>query len=223
MNHRTLLEIMKYKIPLTTILSHSRVYISHFDDDFNFDAKFLANLRIIEKIIVQNSSTKNLLSKLDIPDEKISVAIGAIDRSVFFPSINYVSTQSYVAISGDCKPRKNPQKILELISSCPHFEFKIHGKGWDLFFAQEKFAPANLQLIDFNYSKQGAFLRNAGVSVSLATIEGGPLTILESLACGTPVVATNIGFWPDIHNSELGSIIELDANLNSIIGEVSKQ
>lgn len=41
------------------------------------------------------------------------------------------------------------------------------------------------------YSSLDAFLMTS-------TVEGGPCTVLESMACGTPVVATRVGLVPDV-------------------------
>ena len=83
--------------------------------------------------------------------------------------------------------------------------------------------PSNVEIVDFNYFNHPEFLRKASVFLSLATTEGGPLTILESLACGTPVVATNIGIWPDIFTIDMGEKIELAADLDVISLAIRRQ
>ena len=54
-----------------------------------------------------------------------------------------------------------------------------------------------------------AYLSAADVSVLASYSEGCPNVVLESLACGTPVVATNVGAVPDIvRPGETGELVE---------------
>jgi glycosyltransferase involved in cell wall biosynthesis len=70
--------------------------------------------------------------------------------------------------------------------------------------------------IDFDLKKQPQLIRQASTYVSLALIEGGPYPVLESLASGTPVVATNTGFCAEFVNDSNGRLLPNQPNLKLI-------
>ena len=63
------------------------------------------------------------------------------------------------------------------------------------------------QKVLFEYYKNNAFDLFLNVSES----EGRPVSIMEALACGIPVLATNVGGNPEIVNNKVGFLI--DGNL----------
>jgi glycosyltransferase involved in cell wall biosynthesis len=142
--------------------------------------------------------------------EQISIQPGAIDRSIFHPPLLPGSHDSYFLFSGDCKPRKNPEFIEWLILNFPEIDFVIHGRGWNDFKNGSFNSFTNLKIYDFDFSKQATFLRNALALIIVSSNEGGPVSLLESLACGTPVLSTNNGFAPDFIDSNNGLIVRLN-------------
>ena len=58
-----------------------------------------------------------------------------------------------------------------------------------------------------DHSEMGKFYRANHVLICASLFEGGPLPVIESLACGRPVVSTNVGIVPEvITNGENGFI-----------------
>lgn len=171
----------------------------------------------VDKIVVQNSFTKDFLVEHGIDTDKIHVNFGGIDRSIYFPSRN---KRNYVLISGDFKERKNPQSIIRVIKHNVDINFVIHGKNLSLFSSIKDYP--NLQLINWDKQLQPILMREAGVFLTLSTLEGGPISILESLASGTPVIATDTGIARDVVKSDNGKVIPLNFDMNDLRDEIKK-
>ena len=209
-HHRTFFEIEK-RISLQK--SQNRIWLTHFEvnDDIQ---KLLRREAIISKMFVQNIALKEKMLQSGFSEDKLHVTPGAVDRSQFFPNLMNNFHHQYFLFSGDCKPRKNPTYIEWIIRSFPEYKFVIHGRNWESFNQGSLQSLPNLKIIEFDYSLQGNLLRNASALISVAQNEGGPISILEALASGTPVISSDTGFAKDLINIENGILISEDIDLH---------
>jgi glycosyltransferase involved in cell wall biosynthesis len=193
--------------------SNLRVFITHIDEAKSFDADQLSSLKLAKRLIFQNQNVRDSFVKLGIPKHKCLIAHGAVSKEVFFP-LDKKPDDRYVLISGECKPRKNPRLIREVILANPHLKFIIHGKYWLNFFQND--VPNNVEFQSFDISRQPILMRNASVLLSLSKNEGGPFPLLEALASGTPVVCSRTGFAQEVVEEDAGFILNLDDGVEEI-------
>jgi glycosyltransferase involved in cell wall biosynthesis len=193
--------------------SKNRIWLTHFDNPSELNL-LTSKEMCIDKLFVQNSSLTKSLVASGFDSNKISMQPGAVSRSLFFPSSSNIVGQGYFLFTGDCKARKSPDFIEWLIVSFPEIKFRIHGNGWKSFKNGSLLKLKNLDIFDFDFTLQGEMLRNACGLLILSTLEGGPISLLESLACGTPVVSTDVGFALDILNPDTGLIVNLEKSVN---------
>jgi glycosyltransferase involved in cell wall biosynthesis len=203
-------------------LSLSEVFYTHYSDiqiNRDIQAKYLAQCN---KIYVYNSSDKQKLVSDGVPESKIHVVYGAIDRKIYYPKppVNDLMLDKdfpYVLIIGDCKPRKNPELTIATINRMTSINFVIHGRFWhEYFIANSIPIPFNLDIREFNLKKNPELVRNASTYLSLSKLEGGPYTTLEALASGTPVVVTSTGWNPEIVKINSGILLPLDPPLDIV-------
>ncbi len=196
------------------------VFYTHYSEN---DFTRIEQSRILSKcnkIFTYNSFDKIQLIELGISEKKIEVVYGGINRGIYFPQITK-KTEDYVLITGDCKERKCPSLVFEVISEMQNVNFIIHGRGWDSYckrFNISKFA--NLKIIDFNFKKNPELMRNASVYLSLSKLEGGPYTTVEAMASGTPVVVTSTGWNPEIVNNSNGILLPLEVNVSQVVSAI---
>ena len=188
------------------------VYVTHISERDIEKLSSYGNLNV--KFCVMNNLNRKRFVEKGISEEKISLIFGAVDRSIFYPSLNAPSSR-YVLISGDCKERKNPELIFKLIESMPELQFICEGPGWSKFMASEKL-PHNVRFERIDFQKKGKILRNATLLLNLSREEGGPYPVIEALACGTPVLSTDVGFVSDVLPRQYGQIIEQDTPIEEL-------
>ena len=68
----------------------------------------------------------------------------------------------------------------------------------------------------------------ADVFILFSNIENLPLVLIESISCGTPFISSNVGGISELHNNELGVLIDagnvekLTIEMNNIIKNFNK-
>jgi glycosyltransferase involved in cell wall biosynthesis len=188
------------------------LYLTHPNRDMDF-----TQIQHFRNILVMNQADKRWMLKAGVDENKIHVVHGAIDEEVFWKKKSSQTIKPHFAlIVSDCKPRKNPEQILELIAQLPKVNFVIHGKGWLEGYRNIMESLENLRYLEFDFGRQPELMRDATVFLSLSSLEGGPYSLLEAMACGTFVISTSVGFAPDLINSSNGVLLPVDYSLEFV-------
>mgnify|MGYP003599772533 CR=1 FL=1 len=103
-------------------------------------------------------------------------------------------------------PEKAPQDFLRTAAQIPEATFVVVGDG-PLRADLEALAPSNVRFLGFRDDMPGVYA-SLDVLVQPSLREGMPMTILEAMASGVPVVATRVGAAADvIDNGRTGMLI----------------
>jgi glycosyltransferase involved in cell wall biosynthesis len=187
-------------------------------------------LRKANSVISVCQALKNEMVKIGVEDKKISVIPNGVDPKKFFPTKKEVAREKLslplnkkILLSvGALIPRKGFELLIGAISLLKddfnenelllaivgegdfrrHLEGKIDALG----------LGSKVKLIGAVRHCQLSLWYNAADLFCLASDrEGWPNVLFESLACGTPVVATKVWGIPEILRSEkLGILVERD-------------
>ena len=189
------------------------------DSDKLEQAKLLNRCR---KVYTFNSLDKTQLVESGVKDEKIQIVYGGVSRKMYFPQ-TAKSAYTYVLITGECKERKSPKLIFDVINNMRNVDFVIHGNGWEQYLSKFKIARTrNLRIINFDLRKNSKLMQEASTYLSLSKLEGGPYTTIEALASGTPCVVTSTGWNPEIINKSNGILLPLEPTLAQIIAAIKQ-
>lgn len=206
----------------------SRVLYTHKSSEEIGDLEQIEMLQKTKKIFVLNSKIKTDLVISGISEDKITTVFGAIDRKTYYPS-NYFDKSGpyiadpYVLILGECKPRKNPNMIIEVIRAMGDIEFVIHGRGWHEYLTNQGIDKLeNLKIVQFKITNNPQLVREASAYLSLSELEGGPFSTLESLSSGTPVVVTDTGWNKEIVKSGFGTVLSQTFTLNQVVTAINE-
>jgi len=182
---------------------------------YRFSAAVLANSQGVKRFLIENER---------VPETKIHCVYNGIDTERFTPrepssevaqSIGIELGSPVVGMVGNLHPWKGFNVFVRAAAavkaSRPHARFLIVGDG-------SQRAPLQQMARELNVESELAFagarsdipemLALMSVFVLSSPAEGLPNAVLEAMACGLPVVASNVGGVPEtITNGETGFLV----------------
>jgi glycosyltransferase involved in cell wall biosynthesis len=225
----------KYSKPL--VLTQHNTFIE-YEDSFWDHVEWLNDLAIgkqvlkqADKIIVVSNATMKYVLSLGADPQKISVLHNGVDTDRFKPLTGVkdeirkklgIPKNAVVVITVRRLVYKNGVDTLidsaEIaIKKNPRLVFLVIGKGPDFDEVKAKIAQLgignNFRLTGFVSDGDLPFYYNAADFFVLPSKsgEGLPLVALEAMACGLPVVATNVGGISEIITKDYGKVVPPDA------------
>jgi glycosyltransferase involved in cell wall biosynthesis len=180
------------------------------------DDQFAYVMNQSTKVICMCSQFAERLVHCGVNPEKVTYVLGAADPDMFPPH-----QRSGDGVIGFCTayyPRKDPERILNIIKLLPHRKFILIGKDWEKYENfSELIALPNLSYVQVPYSEYPQYYAAMDVFVSPAKLEGGPIPLIESMMCNVVPVASKTGFAPDIiTHGENGLLFEIDSSSEEI-------
>lgn len=175
-----------------------------------------AAARQASRIIAVSDATKaDIVALLDVDPAKIAVTHLGVDER-FRPASEariqavrdvYSISDPFVLSVGTIEPRKNLPALLQAFAriqhEIPHRLVLAGPEGWKTSEFHDAVQGANLggrlQLLGFVDERDlPALYSAAGLFVFPSLYEGFGLPVLEAIACGTPVVASNVSSLPEV-------------------------
>ncbi len=187
------------------------------------------SLRKAAGIIAVSRSLKNAMIDLGLPAEKICVIPNGVDTNRFHPLPQLearrtlgLPNEGKIALSvGSLTVAKNHALLISAFAKLAGHtlgaKLFIIGDGPLRLGLEELICKLGLQekvmLVGAQPNQELAvWFSAADVSCLVSSREGWPNVIMESIACGTPVVATRVGGVPEIiYSSDLGVLAEQDS------------
>ena len=180
-----------------------------------------------DKIIVVSNATKNYVLSLGADPEKTVVLHNGVDLNRFKPLPDVKSEmRKKLGIAGDADVVLTVRRLVykngidTLLESAeiavkrnPKLVFVVVGKGPDFVEVKERIAQLgigrNFRLTGFVSDEDLPFYYNATDLFALPSKsgEGLPLVALEAMACGLPVVATDVGGTSEVLSADYGKLV----------------
>ncbi len=182
-------------------------------------------LRHADMVVAVSQSLAEIMTNLEPQLDRVEVIGNGVDAQRFFPEDRLAArqklgldpNQSVIVSVAALRPVKGPELLVRaaafLKQRMPNFTVLFVGAGPELTNLQHLASQLNCAgVCQFAGSVANEDLRAyytaANVSCLASRKEGWPNVILESLACGTPVVATRVGAVPNILTPACGVIVD---------------
>ncbi len=188
-------------------------------DRLYLDLSTRYNARVSTHLIADSLATKrDLIERYGTEPDKITVVYPGYDETTFQPvrdeeAIRVVKAEygiagDYVLFVGTLQPRKNLTRLIEAFADLRFaicdLRLVIAGKkGWlyEQIFQQVEQLGLRGRVVFTGYVPEGdlpALLSGASLFVFPSLYEGFGLPVLEAMACGTPVVCSNVSSLPEV-------------------------
>ena len=169
-------------------------------------------------ITISECTKKDIISFFHADPDKISVVYAAHDPKQYYPRVDlaqrmeimqrYHINTNYILYVGTLEPRKNIARLIEAFSLVKKWglghKLVIAGqKGWlyeMIVGSVQRFGLQN-EVIFTGYVNEAdvpVLMSNADVFVFPSLYEGFGLPPLEAMACGTPVITSNVASLPEV-------------------------
>ncbi|MBI4894370.1 MAG: glycosyltransferase family 4 protein [Candidatus Aenigmarchaeota archaeon] len=169
-------------------------------------AFYMRNFKSIEKadaIILASECARNeAIEKTRIPEEKIHAVHYGIDSEMLKPAPPKNHDKIRIGYIGGLDGRKNVTLLIECFKKISrgnkNVELHLAGTGRNFEKFEEMEIPNMFLHGDVKYKDVPSFLNSLDVFVFPTLGEGFGLPVCEAMACGVPVVASNVSTMPEI-------------------------
>jgi glycosyltransferase involved in cell wall biosynthesis len=184
-------------------------------------------------IVLSKKMEKDLISRWGIKPEKVKVIYNGVDSEAYNIDkfeckdvpLKFDIHFDYIIFVGQLHPRKGIHFLIEAMKEIDHL-CVIVGDGPQKEYLKKRVTEYGLKNIIFTGSVSRKDLiclyNKAKIFVLPSTAEALPLTILEAMSAGLPVISTNVGAIPEIiKNNSNGLIIE-PYNIKDLRNSINK-
>ncbi len=217
------------------------VVITARGTDVNLIPQYSAPRRLIQgairdaaALIAVSAALKQALVDLGAPEDKVTVLRNGVETALFRPPEDRTAARAALGLTrptlisvGLLIERKGHHRVIEAMASMPEFDLMIVGEGPERArlgaLAERLGVQDRVRLLGARpHSDLPALYGAADALVLASSREGWANVLLEAMACGTPVVASNIWGNPEVVRSPAGGLI-MDSNTpEGVVGGVRR-
>lgn len=216
------------------------VVISARGSDLNLIPNYALPRRMIQwaaqqadGLITVCESLKERLTMLGISAERVTVLRNGVDLSVFQPVLARDALRAKLGMHtntllsvGNLVALKGHDLAIAALAQLPDYHLMIAGDGPDKENLQRSAVQHGVQdrvqfLGTLSQAELAEYYAGADALVLLSSREGWANVLLESMACGTPVIATAVGGTPEVVRSPQAGLL-VERTVSSIVAGIQQ-
>jgi teichuronic acid biosynthesis glycosyltransferase TuaC len=167
-------------------------------------------IRDASALVAVSGALKQALVELGAPEEKVTVLRNGVETDLFRPPVDRAAVRASLGLTGPTLlsvggliERKGHHRTIEAMRQLPEFALIIAGEGPEhdrlsRLIEQHRLADRVRLLGPRPHRDLPRLYGAADASVLASSREGWANVLLESMACGTPVIAANIWGNPEV-------------------------
>jgi glycosyltransferase involved in cell wall biosynthesis len=243
-------DIIHVHTPLSPLINTSLPVVNTIHSSITEDARHIEKMNIVSinvklqtklisyniiKKTIQKSTLTSTVSesvvcelKKDYHFDNAFITSNGVNHKELYPLSNNTK-ENYILYVGRLSYRKGLFELIEAAQSVikkHNVKFLIVGKGeWE--------NTIKKNVLEKGLEKEIIFLghvdrkdlvsryQNANIFVMPSRYESGPLTVLEAMSCGKPVIATSVGIVPEVIENMKNGIIIPPNSVNDLINSIN--
>jgi glycosyltransferase involved in cell wall biosynthesis len=160
------------------------------------------------------------LEQWGVPPERITTVLGAADPAMFRGHER--TGRGAVGVVSAYYERKSPDRVVEVVRALDGREVLLVGRNWTQYAGYgDLVALPHLRHVEAPYDQYPSLYAAMDVFLSVSTLEGGPIPLIEAMMSNVVPVATRTGFAPDVitdgHN---GFLLDVEASAEQVVDRV---
>lgn len=171
---------------------------------------------------------KHRLGELGAPEEKVRVVLHGVDLELFHP-VDHDAVRSRLGLSGvvllsvgHATPRKGHHLAIEALRDLPEATLMIAGDGWYEGHLRELAVSLRVEdrvrfLGNVEQEDLKDYYSAADALVLASSREGIANVLLESMACGAPVIATAVWGTPEAINAPEAGVLMTERTAPALV------
>lgn len=187
--------------------------------------------RRADHLITVSAALKQALAEMGAHPSKITVLRNGVDTALFRPAgrdtmRRELGVSGFALLSvGNLVPAKGHDLVIEAVAHLPDAELLIIGQGPDQPRLRQMIADRGLDdrvriLGNMEQDALRDYYGAADALVLASAREGWPNVLLESMACGTPVIATAVGAAPDIIAAPEAGVLAVERSTAALLAAI---
>lgn len=212
----------QYQKRRNQLQNNSVVLVTHINKSYGDLKNLCSILNNCKAVHFMCKSDLELFEKNGLIIGKGKVIYGAVDDDI--SHLPHIERQpNTVVLISKYGPRKGSKYLLEIAKLIPNWKIKVVGSDWEKAPEYSELSRlSNLEFSELELAKRSEILSQAHVFLSLSTLEGGPIPVLDAVKCGAYVIATETGFVPDlVVDPQVGKVIYFPVNINKVVDMIN--
>jgi glycosyltransferase involved in cell wall biosynthesis len=170
---------INYSARSRRVSSTEIAFFTHSERDPNARQRYFDAARDVDHCVCMSARYAQELIEAGIPVDKVTTIAPGVDLDEFRPKVR-IGVVGRTYHTG----RKGEALVAEVMD-VPGIEWRFTGSGWP--------GPS----IHVPDGRMADFYNDLDYVLVPALYEGGPMSVLEGLACGVPIISSDVGWAPD--------------------------